>query len=185
MKKILISSLIAISLFGWGGRGNCKAQFNQSMASSEYKTVYNLTQTQKEALKFMYEEEKLARDVYITLGNKWELRPFLNIQKAEQAHMNAVKALLDKYHIVANVNPSVGSFNIPELQNLYNQLVSKGLKSPKDALEVGRIVEITDIKDLDERMVNATPDMKIVFSHLKTGSEHHLKAFNRFLNFYN
>ena len=47
MKKILISSLIAISLFGWGGRGNCKAQFNQSMASSEYKTVYNLTQTQK------------------------------------------------------------------------------------------------------------------------------------------
>jgi len=183
MKKILLSTILALSLFGWQ-KGQCQNQFNQQTNSPTYLKKYNLTKSQIEALKFMYEEEKLARDVYIVLGNKWKLRPFLNIQKSEQIHMNAIKGLLKKYNIPIPVRDNIGVFTIPELRKLYKQLIAKGLKSKVDALEVGRLVELTDIKDLDIRMVDATPDMKIVFANLKRGSEHHLKAFNRFLSFY-
>jgi hypothetical protein len=36
----------------------------------------------------MREEEKLARDVYIALYEKWGLRTFLNIAESEQQHMD-------------------------------------------------------------------------------------------------
>ena len=39
------------------------------------------------SLSFMREEEKLARDVYITLYNKWGVNIFTNISSSEQTHM--------------------------------------------------------------------------------------------------
>jgi len=56
-------------------------------------------------------------------------------------------------------------------------LVSKGLKSSKDALKVGKEIEILDIKDLEERKVSTTPDIEQVFSFLEIGNKHHLRAF--------
>ena len=44
-------------------------------------------------LMYMREEEKLARDVYATLYEKWGTRIFNNIRVSEQRHMDAVKAL--------------------------------------------------------------------------------------------
>ena len=49
-----------------------------------------LEKTDQEALLFMLEEEKLARDTYIFLGDLWSINQFTNIQKSEQTHMNAV-----------------------------------------------------------------------------------------------
>ena len=46
---------------------------------------------------FMREEEKLARDVYLTLYDAWRLAPFANISVSEQKHMNAMLLLLRKY----------------------------------------------------------------------------------------
>ena len=42
------------------------------------------------SLSFMREEEKLARDVYITLYNKWGVNIFTNISNSEQTHMDAI-----------------------------------------------------------------------------------------------
>ncbi len=49
-----------------------------------------LTEQEKEDILHTREEEKLARDVYLTLYNKWKLRIFQNIAKSEQTHMDAV-----------------------------------------------------------------------------------------------
>jgi hypothetical protein len=48
----------------------------------------------QQALIYMREEEKLARDVYIVLGDKWGLRIFQNIAKSEQIHTDMVKNLI-------------------------------------------------------------------------------------------
>ena len=47
------------------------------------------TITDKEAkgLQFMYEEEKMARDVYAYLYEKYEMRVFGNITQSEQMHL--------------------------------------------------------------------------------------------------
>ena len=39
----------------------------------------------------MREEEKVARDVYLSLNDTWNLRIFKNITSSEQTHMNAIK----------------------------------------------------------------------------------------------
>jgi len=141
--------------------------------------VSELTQEQKDDLIFMYQEEKMARDVYITLGNKWGARVFLNIQKSEQTHMNAIKALLDKYSLEVPIDSSdVGHFVNEEIQALYDQLVAKGNNSLEDALEVGVAIEETDIADLEEKIENAPSDIARVYSRLLRGSYNHLRAFN-------
>ena len=56
-----------------------------------------LTDAEVAGILFMREEEKLARDVYLYLYEIHPLRPFLNISKSEQAHMDAIKYLIDTY----------------------------------------------------------------------------------------
>ncbi len=142
-----------------------------------------LTQTQKDDLLFMYQEEKVARDVYLKLYEKWGLKIFNNIAKAEETHMQGVKALLEKYEIVVPVaSDTVGEFDLEELQSLYETLMQKGTLSLTDAIEVGVLVEETDIADLQKRIVDAPEDIKTVYNSLLEGSYNHLAAFNSQLN---
>jgi hypothetical protein len=142
-----------------------------------------LSESQKEGLIFMYQEEKLARDVYRVLGDAWGSRVFNNIKQAEQRHMNAVAGLMKKYSIPIPVSSSnTGSFSSKELQALYNTLVKNGKKSEQEAYRVGVLVEKTDIADLESRMSGAPSDISSVYSRLLRGSNNHLRAFNRALD---
>ncbi|NPA27564.1 MAG: DUF2202 domain-containing protein [Epsilonproteobacteria bacterium] len=162
---------------GHGGGGVAYQQVATTPAAT-------LTQKQKDDLIFMYQEEKLARDVYITLGRKWGARVFLNIQNSEQRHMDAVRYLLNKYNLrVPVLSDDIGVFENEELQALYNQLVAKGSQSLRDALEVGVTIEETDIADLEEKMEGAPADIKSVYSNLLRGSYNHLRAFKRNLEY--
>jgi hypothetical protein len=130
----------------------------------------------------MYQEEKLARDVYITLGKLWNQRVFTNIQRSEQRHMNSVKYLLNRYNLpVPVLSDDIGVFENEELQELYNQLIAKGKSSLKDALEVGVTIEEVDIADLEAKTEGAPSDIQRVFKNLLRGSYNHLRAFNRSL----
>jgi len=129
------------------------------------------------AIVFMREEEKLARDVYTVLAEAWGIQTFVNITASEQQHMDAVAGLLDAYGIpdpAATTGP--GEFRDPDLQALYDDLVAKGLQSPRDALEVGVIIEETDIADLAER-TSTDPTVQAVWDRLTAGSQNHLRAF--------
>lgn len=127
----------------------------------------------------MREEEKLARDVYTTLGAKWGQNIFLNITSSEQTHMDEVKQLIDRYALVDPVTDgTVGSFTSPEMQKLYTALIAKGNVSLVEALKVGATIEDMDIKDLQD-LIAATDneDIKYVYENLKSGSQKHLQSF--------
>lgn len=141
--------------------------------------IQELSSDDIEGLKYMREEEKLARDVYITLYDKWGLQIFKNIEKSEETHMAAVKSLLDKYNITDPVkNDNVGEFSNPELRELYNRLVEEGDKSLIDGLKVGATVEEVDIVDL-KKYIDKTNngDIKSIYNNLMKGSRNHLRAF--------
>jgi len=188
MKKVIFTTLLIFATsstlsargghgqhLGQGGGGHSHKNYNSSV-------VYELTQEQKDDLIFMYQEEKLARDVYITLGEKWGSQVFLNIQKSEQKHMDAIKSLLDKYSLTPPVsNDNIGSFANEELQSLYNDLIAKGNLSLNDALEVGVTIEETDIADLKDKIEGVPSDIERVYSRLLRGSDNHLSAFNKAL----
>jgi hypothetical protein len=131
------------------------------------------------SLTYMREEEKLARDVYRFLYNRWNYAAFDNIAAAEQQHFAAVGNLLTRYNIpdpAATDTPGV--YNDQRLVTLYAELTAKGDLSLKDAFEVGVIIEKQDIADLESAIAqSAKYDIKRVYSNLMNASFNHLEAF--------
>lgn len=138
-----------------------------------------LTDDEKYWMTYMREEEKLARDVYLSLGARWNLPLFTNIAQSEQVHMDSVKTLLDRYGIPdPAAGKAQGAFTDPALQDLYDDLIAQGSASPVDALKAGVIVEETDIADLNKALATTEKnDIRTVYNNLLQGSMNHLNAF--------
>ena len=150
-----------------------------SITSVCFAQAADLTDAEKSWLTYMREEEKLARDVYILMYDKWGSQIFNNVSGSEQTHMDAIKTLLDRYGIP---DPAAGKgqgvFTNQDLQDLYNALIEDGSVSLVEALKVGVIIEETDIDDLNAGIASTKrKDIKTVYSNLLQGSLNHLKAF--------
>jgi len=147
-------------------------------------STYELSQEEQDGLIHMRIEEKLARDVYIVMGELWNHKVFLNIELSEQKHMEAMKRLLDKYSVPDPLTTdSVGVFPDPQFQLLYDQYILQGSQSLQEALLAGKTIEELDIADLEYQLTFVdNPDIIKVYQNLKAASENHLAAFNRCLN---
>lgn len=131
-------------------------------------------------LLFMREEEKVARDSYITLGGRWNLTIFDNIALSEQNHMDAIGKLLDRYDLEDPVIPGVGQYTDHHLQELYDALMLWGGQSMMDGLYVGAAIEETDIVDIQHAIELADHgDIVSTYQTLMCGSRNHLRAFVR------
>lgn len=150
-------------------------------APAKKTSTTSLTADETATLQFMREEEKLARDVYLTLDGYWGAKTpvFASIAASEQKHTDAVEALLDKYRVTDPVvRDDVGVFANAELQALFDSLVDKGARSLSDGLHVGALIEEVDIEDI-VAAIKATDERAaiITYSNLLDGSENHLRAF--------
>jgi len=143
-----------------------------------------LSAAEEAGLLAMREEEKLARDVYLALGQVWKVRVFTNIAASEQRHMDAVKGLLDKYGLAdPAAGNGVGEFTDPRFTALYGQLVAQGSQSLQEALKVGIAIEELDIEDLKGLLLSVEhTDIRRVYENLLAGSYNHLDAFQSLLN---
>jgi len=193
MKTIYASILFALLLVSVG----CSEEQFNNPANSNNNSGENITAQISSlpmveitpeiaaGIQYMREEEKVARDVYIALGNLWGSQVFKNISASEQKHMDALKTIIDRYGLTDPVGSNKeGLFTNSDLQKLYNDLVAEGSKSLKDALLVGKLIEEVDIKDIDDRLIAVTSgtDIAYVYQNLKSGSLNHLNAFNNNLS---
>ena len=190
--SVAAAGLLAIAAVSYaggpdgGGRGNGGGRRdttrNTTVIVSTAPTS-SLDQTTEDALLHMVEEEKLAHDVYVTLGDSTGLSIFDRISTSESRHESALQSLLDRYDITDPTDGNdVGEFTDPAFTTLYDQLVEQGNESDDAALQVGVTIEELDIDDLNDRLDAGTPaDVTQVFERLLSGSEHHLSAFNRML----
>ena len=79
----------------------------------------DLTEIEISDLRYMREEEKLARDVYLTLDGQWstQTQVFARIALSEEDHTTTVDYLLDKFGVEDPVvNETIGVFTNQELQ---------------------------------------------------------------------
>ena len=143
-----------------------------------------LSQEEITSLIHMREEEKLARDVYLTLYETWGQKIFSNIASSEQTHTDAVKTLLSAYKIEDPVtDDSVWVFQIPEMQELYDTLIAQWNLSLGDALTVWAIIEDLDIYDIQEFKKDITnEDILKIYDNLERGSRNHMRAFTKNLS---
>lgn len=143
-----------------------------------------LTADETATLLFVREEEKLARDVYLTLFNKWGTKTFQNIAlNSEQQHLDVMGKLVDTYNLQDPVlDNTIGAFTDPVLLGLYQDLVMRGSTSLNDGLHVGGFIEEFDINDLQEAIDEANAgskpaDIIAAYTNLMCGSRNHLRSF--------
>jgi len=151
-------------------------------------------------LVFMREEEKLARDVYKTLGKTYpDLETFDQIDDAEQTHTNTVADLLDLYGIEdPSTSNQVGAFTGADYGSYfiekYDLLTAQGEISGLEALYAGAYIEELDMKDIRfcPKVIQVLKDLleedcglvytgeatiQRVYERLIDGSKSHLRAY--------
>ncbi len=151
---------------------------------------------------FMREEEKLARDVYITLGIQYPtLDIFGSITKSEERHTCAVCDMLDKYQVQDPVkSDNVGVFSGDEFgfyfTEKFAELTTRGSVSALEALYVGAFIEELDMIDITQcpkvivdtietinsvdecgKIYTDNVDIQRLYDSLREGSQNHLRAF--------
>jgi hypothetical protein len=158
-------------------------QENSNLNCSLTDASANLNSTEINHLKQMREEEKLARDVYIKMYERYGLSVFNNISNSEQKHMDQVLCLLDYYHIDDPASETIGVFQNTVLQDLYDSLLDQGNISLTEALKVGATIEDVDIFDLiDFTLQTENQAIISIFENLTCGSRNHMRAFTKQLN---
>lgn len=138
-----------------------------------------LTDTDTADVLFLREEEKFARDVYLTLAERWQLPIFANIARAEQQHMDLVLLMLETYGLEDPVvDDGVGAFTDSWLDEQFDVLTAAGEVSLIEALFVGATIEDMDLADLLEITANTqNRHLALVAFNLAKGSRNHLRAF--------
>jgi hypothetical protein len=142
-----------------------------------------LTETEEANILYLYEEEKLAHDIYVEMYKAYGAFIFNRISESERRHMASVEKLIIKYDLDDTVlYNDHGIFTNGDLQKEYDRLLEDGLENLTSALEVGVAIEEMDIADI-ENMLQETdkPDIQRVLLNLLRGSYNHLKAFNKHL----
>jgi hypothetical protein len=152
----------------------------QANAQSAFIETPSLTENELASLLKMKEEEKLARDVYSVLNQKWGSQMFSRISNAENNHLNAINLLLENYGVADTLIGEAGVFVNSDVQTLYNDLISKATISIEEAYKIGALIEEMDIKDLKDALAETTnANITLVFENLERGSRNHLRSFNR------
>ncbi|MBT3204148.1 MAG: DUF2202 domain-containing protein [Gammaproteobacteria bacterium] len=172
--------------------------------SASIEMAGGLDATEISHLTFMREEEKLARDVYLTLADLYpDQRVFSRIAtRAEQTHTDTMRDKLDQFNLpdpnpeTNNLPSSLGVFTGNEwgwyFIEKFALLTSMGEVSELDALYVGAFIEELDMHDIaicPQVMIDrgfsspcglAYTDEKALqtaYSALISGSESHLRTY--------
>jgi hypothetical protein len=138
-----------------------------------------LTESEVEAIWYLREVEKLARDVMRVFEEEQDVKVFGRVAESEDSHTEAIKALIDRYNLW---DPSSvtweGYYNNEELLALHRQFVRQGESSLADALRVGATIQEISILDLREyRAETDDKDLQMVYENLLRASRNHLRIF--------
>jgi len=198
LNKALVSGFVGLAIMA--GTGNVTAEGGKTLSVDIDDVV--LDYNEQTHLIFMREEEKLARDVYLTLGTMYpDSVIFGNIDDSEQTHTTAVKAMIEKYGLEdPNTNDNIGAFTGEDygwyFTEKFNLLVERASISELEALYVGAFIEELDMMDINQcpgvivetdngiddvnecgRIYTDNSDVINLYASLLDGSDSHLAGY--------
>lgn len=171
---------------GWGGGTGWDSGDNGDKQTTIVETPETTEITAESIADMLYvlEEEKLAGDIYEAFYDLYGAQIFDNIAASEDNHFDAMLNQAELLGIDTDVfvfEPA-GTYVNPEVQELYDTLYEYGSTSLEAALEVGVIIEETDIADLKAAAEDvAGTQLESVYDSLLAGSMNHLEAFESVL----
>lgn len=202
LNKALVNGFVGLAIIT-GASSAIALNGKAVSASTEVETDgIVLDVNEKSHLIFMREEEKLARDVYLTLGTMYpDSIIFGKIDDSEQTHINAVKTILEKYGVDdPNTNDNVGAYTGEDygwyFTEKYNLLVERASISELEALYVGAFIEELDMMDINQcpevivetdngindvsecgKIYTDNADIVVLYTALLDGSDNHLEGY--------
>lgn len=195
--KSTLVLLVSLLLFTACGSSNSdKTPTNITAIDLSDYSLSALSDKQKYSLAHMWFEEKLAHDLYLDLYDMTAANQLTNIAtKSEVKHIQLVEDLVVAYdlNITNYLNDYMvhyseeelaalprGEFAIPAIQTLYDDLFTKGKESKQASLEVGCIVEVVDVDDLNLYIAGAQDNAALIdtFTILREGSYAHYWSFD-------
>jgi len=167
----------------WKGQGKWESKGQWNKGNKEAKEWHNpaemlewvekqdLSDIEIDLLQKQYEEEMMSNELYTSFYEMYGIETFKKIAASEAKHMEAVKALFDRYELELPTN-------YDHIKDLYEELKEKGSKSAFDALEVWIKIEFVDIDDIVKAIKSTdNDDMKIVLTNIGWASYNHLRGF--------
>jgi hypothetical protein len=150
--------------------------FNLAGVTPVFDSTAELTADEIEFLYAVREDEKVARDLYAAFFEKYKLKAFENLSKAEINHIRAVELLMDYYEIEYPEAGDYGKFTDPARQQLYDSLLLKG-ETALEAFKVMAQLEEDNIVSYLKVLEDIDNDnIGIVIENLERASENHFKA---------
>lgn len=108
----------------------------------------DVIKTWEDQLFFQLEVEKVGRDYYSTMYEKWDLLAFRNLSKSEERHMECIQLLLKEYNLDLASLDKKSEFTHEELGSLYADLLNSGNESVNQAIKAGAYLEERNIQNL-------------------------------------
>ena len=187
---IFALGLTSVSAFGWGGGWQGKGQGGWGQGTQQWQNQteesghgedpsqmlesiekQDLDAVEIDLLMKQYEEEMMANELYSSFYEMYGIETFQKIAESEAKHMDAVKALLDRYELDVPTN-------YDHIQDLYEELKASWANSAFDALEVWVKIEFVDIDDIVTAIKSTdNEDIKVVLTNIWGGSYNHLRGF--------
>ena len=175
LSKMLVAGASGVALFS-------SSAFARGTGGGK---VSELDPEQKDRLYFIYQEEKVARDVYIYANEKWpDEGTFASIKNSEQRHIDSAEQLCINYGIdltaIDESESGQGEFDDDYLQALYEDqidLINEG--DLLAAVQVGLAVENIDIGTLTESITSMDMPADVIQTYeiLREGSYNHRESF--------
>ena len=176
----LLSLMITTGQAGWGNNAVRGPGWQDQDNIRDQNINQGLSTEEAEQLSYLREEEKVARDVYLSMNELWNLNVFANISNAEQKHMDSTLNVLNRYGLVDPAVDQTGVFTNPELQALFDTLLAQASESEIKALQTGALIEEVDMQDINEMIASTDKtDLITMYEKLHCGSRNHLRAFVR------
>jgi len=187
MKKMMVFAVLSLfimaGVFVFQGTAQAAGHDDHLEVLLKGMPVGVLTDEEDNAILYLREEEKLARDLYTAFYDKWGVRTFSQISMSEQNHMDSMKLLVERYGLEDPVLSEPGKFSDEKLQQIFDDLLARGLTSRGESLKVAAMVEDMDIMDFRvEQKKTEKPDLLAIYENLERGSRNHLRAFGRQLS---
>ncbi len=156
---------LAVAILTLVGAGAFAVDSNFGASGADGKTGLSVEQM----LNYAIQDEYLARSEYAAIMDRYgELRPFSNIIRAEEQHIEWLKDLFTAYGL-----------SLPEDTSQARVAVPSDLRA---ALETGVTAELDNIGMYERFLGGAASsslpaDVHEVFERLQSASENHLRAF--------
>lgn len=163
MKKIYL--LVTTAAFGIAAMASSFTAFAGDVSFGAAGAAHDESFTIEEMLTYAIQDEYMARSEYDAIMAKYGVhRPFSNIIKAEERHINMILPLIEKYDIEVPTDDSADRALIPG--------------SLAESYKAGVDAEVKNIEMYESFLEEDLPDdIKAVFERLNSASKKHLLAF--------